>query len=328
MSRIAAIDGLDPTAYSRSPLHMDSRLWPEKNCYVDIWIEVLHALRLEPLAVMPFVLSIDFEGDQWTFFKPPHSDLRSLYGVDVQELTVWRPLLEHAKEHLRARKLISVEADAYWLPDTAGTDYRRQHTKTTIVLNDLDPAAKTLGYFHNSSYHQMQGEDYESLFRIDAPDDPSYMPFFAELIRYDRVARRDLLELARLSKLLLVSHFAWRPAANPISNFSARMEEDLPRISELGLQYYHSWAFATIRQLGAAFELAADYLVWTNALGVIQDTSAEQQFRLIASGCKSLILKGARAVNSRKRFDALSALAPLEAAWSTGMRSLQDTLKS
>ena len=33
---------------------------------------------------------------------------------------------------------MSVEADAWWLPDTAGTDYRQQHTKTTIVLADID----------------------------------------------------------------------------------------------------------------------------------------------------------------------------------------------
>jgi len=41
-------------------------------------------------------VAIDFEGDQWTFFKPPHEDLKALYGIDVQELYVWRPLLEHA----------------------------------------------------------------------------------------------------------------------------------------------------------------------------------------------------------------------------------------
>ena len=81
-----------------------------------------------PVRSSPFVAAIDFEGDQWTFFKPPHAELTDLYGIDVQEFTVWRPLLEHALEHLEAGKLISTEADAFWLPDTSGTDYRRQHT--------------------------------------------------------------------------------------------------------------------------------------------------------------------------------------------------------
>ena len=74
-----AID-LDATRYARHALHADDRAWVEKNCYVDIWIETIHALGCEPLAVLPFVLALDFEGDQWTFFKPPHDELRDLYS--------------------------------------------------------------------------------------------------------------------------------------------------------------------------------------------------------------------------------------------------------
>ena len=69
-SRMQVIAGLDPAAYQRHSLHGEQRIWVEKNCYVDLWIELLHALRLEPLAMLPFTLAIDFEGDQWTFFKP------------------------------------------------------------------------------------------------------------------------------------------------------------------------------------------------------------------------------------------------------------------
>ncbi len=82
-----------------------------------------------------------------TFFKPPHDELRELYGIDVQELNVWRPLIEHASEYLSKGKLISTEADAFWLPDTTGTDYRRQHTKSTIILADIDVENRRLGYF-------------------------------------------------------------------------------------------------------------------------------------------------------------------------------------
>ena len=137
----------------------------EKNCYVDIWIELLHALGLDPMAMLAFTVAIDFEGDQWTFFKPPHEDLRHLYGIDVQELYVWRPLLDHALEHLAAGKFISTEADAFWLPDTAGTDYRRQHTKTTIMLGAVDADAKRLSYFHNAGILHARGRG----FRRDVP---------------------------------------------------------------------------------------------------------------------------------------------------------------
>ena len=124
---------LDPARYQRHALHAEERDWVEKNCYIDIWIEVLHAHGLEPMAMLPFTVAVDFEGDQWTFFKPPHGELWDLYGVDVQEMTVWRPLLEHTVAQTAAGKLVSTEADAFFLPDTRGTDYRAQHTKTTIV---------------------------------------------------------------------------------------------------------------------------------------------------------------------------------------------------
>src|SRR5581483_3831972 len=180
---LAAIKGLDASTYTRDVLHAESCAWVEKNCYVDIWIEVVHALGLETRAMLPFVAAIDFEGDQWTFFKPPHGELRELYGIDVQELNVWRPLLEHAQEYLCAGKLISTEADAFWLPDTSGTDYRRQHTKSTIVLNDLDLPNRRLGYFHNAGYYQLEGEDFARTFRLDLPPDPTFMPLFAEVVR-------------------------------------------------------------------------------------------------------------------------------------------------
>ena len=36
-----------PASYQRAAsLHADDRVWVEKNCYVDIWIEVMHALGL------------------------------------------------------------------------------------------------------------------------------------------------------------------------------------------------------------------------------------------------------------------------------------------
>ena len=90
---IACLDGL-PTGseYPCSELHGPENTWIEKNCYIDIWIEVLHSRGLEPLASLAFTLGLDYEGDQFTFFKTPLSDLRLLYGVEVQELTgsgVW-----------------------------------------------------------------------------------------------------------------------------------------------------------------------------------------------------------------------------------------------
>ena len=324
---MTAIKGLDPAAYARSTLHAESCVWVEKNCYVDIWIEVIHALGLEPRAIVPFVVAVDFEGDQWTFFKPPHNELWDLYGIDVQEMNAWRPLLEHALEHLAAGKLISTEADAFWLPDTSGTDYRRQHTKSTIVLNDLDLRQRTLGYFHNAGYYRLEGEDFARTFRLDQPHDPTFMPLFAELVRIDRVVRRPAAELVTLSCELWRRHLRRVPQTNPVRRFQERFERDLPAIQDQGLGYYHAWAFGTIRQLGAAFELATLNLRWLAAHGVAGLESAAGAFEQLSTTNKTFILKGARATNSRKPFDGQPMFDAMASAWQSGLDALQRALR-
>lgn len=321
-----ALKGLVAAGYQPHDLHAQTQVWLEKNCYVDLWIELLHQLGLEPRAALAFTLAIDFEGDHWTFFKPPHRDLHALYGIDVQELNVWRPLLEHAAEHLASGRLLSTEADAWWLPDTAGTDYRQQHVKTTIVLNDLDVAHERLGYFHNACYFQLEGEDFRRTFRLDE-NAAQTLPLYAELVRLDRVQRRSPEALAGLSWQLLREHFAWRPASNPVERFAARFASDLPQLHEQGLVHYHAWAFTTIRQLGAAFELAAACLRWLQPHRPDAPLSAAaEQFDVIAQESKALILKGARVVNARRAFNAAEALAPAAQAWASGMALLEPAL--
>jgi hypothetical protein len=314
---------LDPTNYARSVLHAESCAWVEKNCYIDIWIEVIHALGLEPRAIVPFVVAVDFEGDQWTFFKPPHTELWDLYGIDVQEMNVWRPLLEHALEQLAAGKLISTEADAFWLPDTSGTDYRRQHTKSTIVLNDLDLQNRTLGYFHNAGYYRLEGEDFARTFRLDQPHDPTFMPLFAELVRIDRVIRRPASELVALSCDLWRRHLQRMPRNNPVRRFQERFERDLPAIQDKGLGHYHAWAFGTIRQLGAAFELAALNLKWLADHGTTGLEVATAACERISTANKTFILKGARVTNSRKPFDGGPLFDAMANDWEIGLRALQ-----
>ncbi len=44
----AIFPGLDPQAYTPHALHAAERMWPETNCYVDLWIEVLSAFGAAP----------------------------------------------------------------------------------------------------------------------------------------------------------------------------------------------------------------------------------------------------------------------------------------
>ncbi|HEX5960707.1 MAG TPA: DUF1839 family protein [Rhodanobacteraceae bacterium] len=312
---------LDADHYTRHMLHAEDRVWVEKNCYVDIWIELVHALGCEPLAMLPFVNAIDFVGDQWTFFKPKHDELRALYGIDVQELNCWRPLLEHAVEHLGAGRLIATEADAWWLPDVTGTDYRTQHTKSSIILNDLDVANRTLGYFHNAGYFKLGGEDFARTFRLDSEPDPAFMPLFAELVRIDKLRLLPDAELKAQSAELLARHAAQMPGNNPVERFAARFQRDLPALQEQGLAYYHAWAFATVRQLGAAAELSMLHLRWLDAR---RHAVTADAWDTINQGTKTFILKAARAVNSRRSLDA----APYFDAWAKAWQQARDALQA
>jgi hypothetical protein len=322
VSSISAWKSIDPKTHVAHELHRTERTWNETNCYADLWIEVLNALDLDPLACMPFTLAIDFEDDQFTFYKPSHDDLYRLYGLDVQELTVWRPILQHLPEQLRGGKLVLTESDAFFLPDTSGTDYQTKHSKTTIAVQEIDVDGEWLRYFHNGGYYELSGKDFRGLFRLDVGDDPGFLPLFAELVRLRDLKNLDEAELTRVSLELLRKHLARRPKENPITRFRKRFDSDLEQLKTEGLPAYHLYAFASIRQLGSGFDIAAYYLRWLEKRGEHDLEPIAREFDVISSSAKSLILKGARAVNSKKAADLSSLTQSIETAWDTGMTAL------
>jgi hypothetical protein len=136
---------LDPATYQRHLIHGEGRTWAETNCYVDVWIETMHAFGYEPIAALPFTFAIDFEGDQWTFFKFPLLDLYDLYGIEVQELAVWRPLVNHIEEQVSRGRPVMVELDSFYLPDTHGTAYKFAHVKSTVSVIEIDHERQHMG---------------------------------------------------------------------------------------------------------------------------------------------------------------------------------------
>lgn len=72
-----------PRGYQSHFSHAGERIWPETNCDLDLWIETLHALGLDPVPAFARALSADHDGLQWTFLKQQPEDLRRLYGLEV-----------------------------------------------------------------------------------------------------------------------------------------------------------------------------------------------------------------------------------------------------
>jgi hypothetical protein len=304
---VSAIDGLDHARHEPHTLHREARTWSETNCYADLWIEVLHALGLEPHAMLAHVPFVDVEGDQWTFFKPPLADLDLLYGIDVQELQLWDGVGCHVVEQLGRKRLVLAEVDAFYLPDTRGTSYRTSHAKTTIAIERADTGARRLGYFHNAGYYELAGDDYDGVL------EPALaLPPYAEFVKLERVSRLPDHELRRRSRLLLARHSAKKPAENPIVAFGRGFERQVERLGgDLGR--FHAFAFASLRQCGAAYELAARYLRW-----LLPDTAdalaAADDFEAISLASKTSLLRLARAAANRRAMD-LGPLLGVASRW-------------
>jgi hypothetical protein len=284
--------------YDRHAFHGTDRVWPETNCYVDLWIEVLHSLGCNPVAGLGFAGGIDFEGDQWTFFKYPLEDLRALYGIDVAEYMIWRNMEEHLAEQARLGRYLIIEIDSWFLPDTAGVSYQKAHAKTSIVINHLDPANKVLRYFHGPGYFEASGDDYDGLLRVGNPTRWSgdVLPPYVEAIRVDRCLHRSDDELRAIARPLLAQHLARRTTrdGNAMHAFLSRFDADITQMVSGDLAHFHAYAFATLRQLGAAAELGGDHLRWLGGLDCAADG-----FASIASAAKAMQFKLARLAAGR-----------------------------
>ena len=310
-------------AYKSHPLHGPDRAWPETNCYVDLWIELLHLRGLAPEAMLGFTLRQDFEGDQFTFFKPGMADVEALYGLRLEELAVYDGLEGHALVQAQRGRPILVEVDAWHLPDTAGTTYRRGHAKTTIGILALDPGAKSLDYLHNAGRFALDGADYDGIFA------PTPLPPYAEFVK-EIAPPLPRERLAAAALVLLRGHRARAPRDNPVRAFRAALEARAGALVGRPLSVFHAYAFNTTRQLGANFELMGSHLAWLGEAGAGDFAEAAEAATRLAGEAKAFQFQLARAFHRRSaeglapRLDA--AAASYEAVFAALDRSLDRAL--
>ena len=300
---------------SRDRLHDGGRVWTETNCYVDLWIELLAHLGYDPVPALGCTLSAGFEGDQWTFLKFDLGDLRRLYGIEVAEMNVWRSVLEHVLEQRALGNLVTVEADSHWLPDTAGVSYRLTHAKTTIAPLEVDADRRWMRYTHNAGIHVLEGDDFDHVFDMRGSDG-LLLPPYMESVRIDR--RLVGVGLAERAVPIVRDHVARRAAGNPVELMAQRVADDLPWLREAGLDTFHLYAFAFIRQCGFTAELAGDLCDWLTAECGAPLGGAAEQFRLCSHAMKTLQFRLARAVSGRDA-DVLALAAPATLAWEQAM---------
>jgi hypothetical protein len=305
----AVFPQLDPAAYRPHPLHAAERAWPETNCYVDLWIEVLAAMGAEPRAMLGFTAAQDFEGDQFTFFKAPLEDLEALYRLRVGELALYKAAEDHVAVQIARGRLCLVEVDGFHLPDTQGVSYGVEHGKTTVAVNRLDIAGRRMEYFHNGGYFALEGRDFDGVFQHPADPERPFLPYteFAKL----PAALPGEAELRARAAAILRGHLARRPAANPVRAFQAVIADQAAALGERPFAAFHRYAFNTLRQLGANFELMGDHLAWLGGA----DPRALDACRAIADTAKAAQFQLARAVMHKRSAALASALAPAADAY-------------
>ncbi len=312
---------LDPSTYVSHLVHGDERMWLESNCAADLWIEVLHGVGLEPLAAMGFLLSAGFDGEQWRMFKFSMEDVWRLYGIDCYEVNLWRTLPNHLEDHIALGRMITIDVDAWWLPDTEGLTYKTAHQKTTVAVQMIDVEAGRIGYFHNGGYYELGGEEYE---RLIADEAVAVIPPYAEAIDLEHLRRDE--DLRPLALELAREHFARRPTANPVSEMRKRLEGDLPWLVRDGIDTFHRYAFGSIRQCGSNAELAVDYVRWLAAGPGAPETStaseqssrngdaAAEAFLTVSKKAKALEFQLARVLRG-KQIALAEVMSEMESAW-------------
>jgi hypothetical protein len=314
-----ALFGLDPAAYAPHAVHSASRTYPETNCYTDLVIELVHARGDEALAILGSAVRMELEGGQFTFFKPHPEDLEALLGIDIHETQPEPDLVGQIAGAIRAGRTLTIEVDAWFLPDTAATSHRREHVKTTIAIEAIDARRERLVYFHNASLYALDGEDFRGLFRIEPAPAAGVLPGYVELVRFDERARLRGDALRAASAAATRRHLERRPTGNPFASFEPRLGADLTGLLEGGLDQFHAYAFATVRMAGAGAELLASHVEWL--LGD-DGRAAAEAFSRIVEGSKLLGFKLAR----RRPFDPGPYVRDMASAWDEATGRLERAL--
>lgn len=313
---------LDPGTYQRHLIHGEGRTWAETNCYVDVWIETMHAFGYEPIAALPFTFAIDFEGDQWTFFKFPLLDLYDLFGIDVQELAIWRPLETHIEEQVGRGRPVMVELDSFYLPDTHGTAYKMAHVKSTVAIIEIDTVHRHMGYFHNQGYYHVDGEDYLDLLRLRGTPDPAMLPPYVEFVKFHPGLNCKGRDLVDRSLGVLQKQLRLIPVTNPFPAFKSRIQTDLQWLMTEPIDTFHLYSFATLRQFGACYELSTTYLNWLKQQGETGLEDIILSFTGLSDSAKAMQFQLARAMARRKPLD-LSTIDLMAETWQRGTSALK-----
>jgi hypothetical protein len=186
----------------------------------------------------------------------------------------------------------------------------------------VEPDSARMEYVHNRFRGTLSGEDYRGVLWQEPAPPPGWLPPFAELV-VRRPGAPEGAALAEVARGLLRRHLGRAPA-DPFAAMADTLEAEMPLVREAGPEGFHRWAFATLRQAGAAHELLGLHAAWLGeALGVDAAAPAEALGR-VSAGAKAAQFRAARAARGgdvAPLAAAIRALGPERDAALAGLRA-------
>lgn len=300
--------------------HQGERVWSATNSHLDVWIELLHTLDLDPAPVVTPALCADFQGDHWTLTTVSPADLWACYGISVEELFVWRPLLAHVVEQLDRGNALLVEVDAFHLPDMVGSSYHREHTKTLVAITGYDRVSHRLRYLHGMVGGDIGGDDLDAL--LSTGLGASQLAPHVTVVRLDRLAPRTPAERAQIGIALARFHGTRLPARNPVREFSDALRSHGAWLAGGDAELYQCWAYANLQQCGAAFEVGADVCSWLAQHGE-PVAEAVAPLRMLSHAARALHQRLVRVSQSGRMPEVGHTLEDMAKAWDDAMSVLK-----
>ena len=195
---------------------------------------------------------------------------------------------------------------------------------TTEPLSNWDTMGfrRRLGYFHGQGYYELHGDDFVNIFNLDGVKHPAVLPPYAEFVKRRSSAALAGDELVQVSLKLLRRQLPLLPEANPFAKFKPRFEADLQWLASEPIETFHQYSFATLRQFGSCYEVAATYLRWLQSHGVSPLERPIAAFTELSTGAKTMQFQLARATARKKPMD-LSILDQMATTWESATEELK-----
>ena len=270
---------------------------------------------------MGCTVRMDFEGDQWTFFKPLPRTSSCCSGSTSTRCSPTARCPSRPPSRSPSGRTMIVELDSWYLPDTAATSYRARTRQELGRRRGDRPGGERLRYFHGTGLYELDGEDYRGVFRLGRRFSDDVLPPYTELVRFDAGPRLRGRGAARGRACAAARPPRPPPREQPVRALRRRSSSATCRAcSRATPRDYHAYAFATVRMAGSAFEVAR--LPGAVAAGRRAPTAPRRRCSGSSRAARCSRFKLAR----RRPFDPEPALAALAAAWDEAMEPLDDAV--